>query len=162
MHDDNTPYTVLVMDKDLSIQKTYRQEFWEERQKNIEKIYSYIGLDDRRLRTCHGMQVFNGKVLESFEKDFMIPRQLSFIDLLKMSPYEFTWYNVWFQVCKLVPEYAVEPFFKVLHIREHYIFSRLENIEKSDFAYAYVGIVLNSKWNPPTPLDYAPAMGGGG
>jgi hypothetical protein len=156
MHSDSIPYTVLVMDKDLSVQKTYRKQFWIERQKSIEKIYKYVGLDDRRRRTCHGMQVFNTEVLESFEKDFMVPRQLSFINLLEIAPYEFTWYNVWFQTCKLVPEYAVEPFFKMLGIREDYIFSHLENIEKTDFAYAYVGIVMNSKWSPPTPLDYPP------
>jgi len=156
MYDENNPYTVLIMDKDLSVGKTYRNLFWNSRQSYIKKIYDYIGINDKRLRTCHEMQVFNSEVLDSLYNDFMQPRRMKYTDLLEISPYEFTWYNVWFQKCKLIPEYAVEPFFKTLHIREHFIFSRLQNIDKSDFAYAYVGIVMNSKWDPPTPINYPP------
>lgn len=154
MADENTPYTVLVMDKDLSIEKHYH-EFWNRRQSFIQKIYDQIGLDDKRLRTCHGMQVLNSKVLKSLKEDFMQKNNLTYVDLIKIAPYEFTWYNVWFQKCNLVKEYAVEPFFKTFHMRIEYNLSRLKLLKEDDLARAYVGMVLNSNWgNKKNPFKY--------
>lgn len=154
MYDDDTPYTVLVQDKDLSIEKDYHNKFWVSRLLSIKSIYNHVGLNDNRYRTCHGHQTFNSKVLNSLETDFMIPSGYSFLDLIKLEPYEFTWYNAWFQKCKVIQEIAVEPIFKTLHTRRDYFFSKFQLLELSDFAYAYVGIVLNSKWKPKTPLQY--------
>lgn len=154
MHDEKIPYTVLVMDKDLSIERHYRTVHWLGRQAAIKKIYDYMELEDRRLRSCHNAQVFNIKVLESLALDFMKPKGLRYNDLLKISPYEFTWYNVWFQKTGLVKEFAVEPFFKMLHMRQEYTFSRLKLLREEDYAQAYVGLVLNSKWTPKPPLNY--------
>lgn len=154
MHDAGIPYTVLVQDKDLSIERHYRDVHWVSRQEMIAEIYAEMGVRDRRLRTCHGAQILNSRVLDSLKNVFMESRGLSYIDLLKISPYEFTWYNVWFQKCRLIPEFAVEPFFKILHMRPEYIFSRLKGLRQEDFAHAYVGLVMNSKWRPTTPLRY--------
>lgn len=84
----------------------------------------------------------------------MKPKMLQYNDLLKISPYEFTWYNVWFQKSELIKEITVEPFFKMLHMRQEYTFSRLRLLRQEDFALAYVGLILNSKWIPKTPLNY--------
>jgi hypothetical protein len=154
MHDEDTPYTVLVMDKDLSIQRHYRTAFWIGRQASIKKIYDFMSLDDARLRTCHNSQVFNIQILESLARDFMEPKALKYNDLLKISPYEFSWYNAWFQKTQLVKEFAVEPFFKMLHMRQEYNFSRLLLLREKDYAQAFVGLILNSKWTPTTPLNY--------
>ena len=148
MHDENTPYIVLVMDKDLSIEKHY-QGFWKERQEKIKRIYDEIGLKDKRLRTCHGNTILNSRVLNSLKKDFMYNRNYTYKDLVAISPFEFTWYNAWFQRCKLVDEYAVEPFFKTFHTRIEYIFSKLKLIKLQDYSNAYVGLILNSNWDKP-------------
>lgn len=155
MHDTGIPYTVLVMDKDLSIERHYRHVHWVERQKLIAQIYAQVGLADKRLRTCHGAQVFNAGVLASLHDDFMRARGLDDVEMLRLAGYEFTWYNAWFQHCRLVPEYAVEPFFKILHMRPDYILSRLKMLREEDYAQAYVGLIMNSKWRPATPLRYA-------
>jgi hypothetical protein len=155
MHAPGIPYTVLVMDKDLSIERHYRHVHWVERQKVIAEIYAHFGLADRRLRTCHGAQVFNAGVLETLHTDFMRGKGWTYADMLQVAPYEFSWYNVWFQRCRQVPEYAVEPFFKILHMRPDYILSRLRMLREEDYAHAYVGLIMNSKWRPATPLRYA-------
>lgn len=95
MADNRTPYTVLIMDKDLSIEKHY-QNSWESRQNFIKKIYDKIGINDRRLRTCHGMQIMNYIVLKSMKSEFMLKNNYSYFNLLEISPFEFTWYNAWF------------------------------------------------------------------
>ena len=146
MFDENIPYTVLVMDKDLCIEKDYNKRHWIPRQEKIKEIYDYIGLKDDRLRTCHNNQIFNCAVLKDLEDNLITPNKLTWAKLIDISPYEFTWYNAWFQKCKIIPEYAVEPFFKMFHIQEHYIFSHLHALSKKDIAKAYVGIIMNSSW----------------
>lgn len=148
MADEETPYTILVQDKDLSIEKHY-QSFGTWRQNLIKKIYNEMGLDDRRLRTCHGNTVLNAKVLKSLKYDFMQSKDYQYKDLIKISPYEFTWYNVWFQKCNLVKEMAVEPFFKTFHMRIDYIFYQLKLISLEDIKKSYVGIIMNGNWNKP-------------
>ena len=155
LHAPGIPYTVLVMDKDLSIERHYRPVHWIERQKAIAEIYAQVGLNDRRLRACHNGQVFHAGVLESLHSQFMRGKGWSYADMLLVAPYEFNWYNAWFQHCRQVPEYAVEPFFKMLHMRPEYILSRLRMLREEDYAHAYVGLILNSKWRPSTPLRYA-------
>lgn len=148
MADADTPYTILVMDKDLAIEKHYH-DFWLWRQQFIQKIYDAVDLNDRRLRTCHGMQVMNATVLESLKKDFMNKHKYDYADLIAIAPYEFTWYNAWFQKCGLVKEMAVEPFFKTFHMRIEYTMARLRGLTVDDYAYDYVGIILNGNWDRP-------------
>ena len=136
------------MDKDLAIEKHYH-DFWLWRQQFIQKIYDAVDLNDRRLRTCHGMQVMNATVLESLKKDFMNKHKYDYADLIAIAPYEFTWYNAWFQKCGLVKEMAVEPFFKTFHMRIEYTMSRLRQLDVTDLAYSYVGIILNGNWERP-------------
>lgn len=153
MRDEKTPYSVLVMDKDLAVEKDY-QGYWDVRAELIQKIFDYVGLDDKRLRTCHNMQCFNSSVLKSLKEDFMQIRNLEYRDLIEISPFEFSWYNAWLQKSKIIEVVAVEPFFKVYHTRLEYNFSRLRLISKKDLARSYVGIVLNSNWNKKSLSGY--------
>lgn len=157
MADKNTPYTVLVMDKELSIEKKYHN-YWLLRQEYIKKIYSEVELEDSRYRTCHGMQVLNIYVLSDFSKNFMKKKGYCYRDLIEIAPFEFTWYNAWFQKCGLIKEVAVEPFFKTFHMRIEYIFSRLQCLTIEDYAYAYVGIILNSNWENRSTIYSSPSF----
>ncbi len=149
MADSITPYSVLVQDKDLSITRHYRNAAWGGwlmRQDAIKRVFSEVGLNDRRLLTCHGHTVFNASVLQSLFFDFMTPRGLSYRDLLEISPYEFTWYNTWLQFRFKELTLGVEPFFKTFHLHEDYVMSRRSLLRLQDLSEAYVGIVMNSKW----------------
>lgn len=148
MADENTPYTVLIQDKELSCEKFYRR-FTKTRSAYIKQIFKEIGLNDRRYRTCQGMQVLNSKVLRSFKEEYMTVKGYSYKDLIKISPLEFTWYNAWFQKCKIVPEMAVEPFFKTFHSRVEYIFARFRCIKFENYTKEYIGMVLNGNWKRP-------------
>lgn len=152
MRDDGTPYSVLVMDKDLDIERHY-QEFGAWRQSMIRKVFEYVGYDDDRMLTCHGMTVLNRSVLENMKEVFLGAKGIGYKDLIKDSPYEYTWYNVWLQKSRVIPVLAVEPFFKTFHARIEYIFSKIRNLRESDIAMRYVGIVLNSNWKPKGPPE---------
>jgi hypothetical protein len=154
MADKETPYSVLVMDKDLNLQPYY-QEFGTYRRSQIKKIFDYVGVEDKRQLTCHGMTVLNELVLRDLKNNLLQKQKMTYLDLVKISPYEYTWYNAWLQKSKVIDIIGVEPFFKTFHTRIEYLISRLLLITEEDLAREYVGIVLNSNWSPiKTPKVY--------
>ena len=146
MYDSDTPYSILVEDKELCTCPLYYSKYWHGREKVLKEIKEWIGLSERRTLTCHGNATFSSKILISFEKDFMIPNGLTYSDILKFHPYEFSWYNFWLQKSLVVPIIQIEPLFKVFHMKEHYLQYVKQGITERDIARAYIGIVLNSGW----------------
>lgn len=154
MANDTTPYSVLVMDKDLNTQNFYR-DFGIWRLDHIKRIFKEVGYEDERFRTCHGMTVMNAAVLQDFKKNFLEKRKIGYKNLIEMSPYEYSWYNAWLQKSDIIEVVAVEPFFKTFHMRKEYEFSRAALIKEEDLAIYYVGIIMNSNWEPiPPPRRY--------
>lgn len=159
MYDDSTPYSVLFSDKDLYTEKHYR-EFGVWRKSQIAKIFSAVENADPRQLTCHGLTVLNSAVLRDFKLKYMEKNNMSYGDLLEISPYEFSWYNAWLQKSNVIPVVGVEPFFKTFHMRIDYIASRFKLIRVEDIATQYVGIVLNSNWKHKPPAGYVdPGVG---
>jgi len=74
MHDDSTPYTVLVQDSELKVEPRYYRDHWVGREAGIRRIMAEVGLDDPIMRTCHGHQVFSSEALSSFRDEFLSPR----------------------------------------------------------------------------------------
>lgn len=145
MKDNRTPYSVLVMDKDLMTENFYH-EFGKWRHDLIKKIFEYIKLDDKRYLTCHGMTILNCKVLENLKEILLKKNGILYADLINISPYEFTWYNAWLQKTRIIPIVNIEPFFKTFHMKIEYIFSKIKMISEKSISEQYVGIVLNSNW----------------
>lgn len=147
MYDSKTPYTILVEDNELKVEPEYYRTHWQGREKSIRKIQETISLTDKRMLTCHGFAILSAKVLESLYKNFMVPRQLTYRDLLKISPYEFSWYNMWLQKDKTIPLYQKEPIFKYFHHKNHHLDYLRKGITLTDIARGYVGIVINSNYS---------------
>lgn len=145
MYNDNIPYTVLIMDKDLNCEKAY-QKFWNQRFAYHKKIYDFFGMDMKVYKTCHGMQVLNRKVLLEL-REFIKGKGMDYGDILEIAPFEFTWYNTALQYFEPFKIIEVEPFFKVFHTRNQYLEARKSNNALADWSRAYVGIVMNSNWN---------------
>lgn len=146
------PYSVLIMDKDLNIEPFYRG-FGEWREKMIRKIFKFLNYDDSRFLTCHGMQIINTQVMKDF-KSYLEKKKLTYKQLLKYSPYEFTWYNVWLQKSKVIPVIAIEPIFKTFHSKYEYLISRFKLIREADISRKYLGIVMNSNWSKNMIYSY--------
>lgn len=161
MFDDATPYTVLVGDNDLKVDPDYFSRYWTTREASLRVIQAEIGFDDPRLLTCHGHQIMSAEVLRSLRDEFMQPRGWTYRDMLAVSPYEFSWYNMWLQYRKCIPIYAREPFIKVLHSAEEHVQYALAGITFEDVARGYLGIVVNSNfartWGDDVKADEDPA-----
>jgi len=145
MFNEDTPYTVLIQDKDLAIEPEY-QGMWDSRLERLEYIKKRLGVKDRLLKTCHGFGILSSKVLRSFEENYLKANNLSYSDILKESAFEISWYNFWLQKTKIIEIIPIEPLFKTFHYRGQYQNYRQRLITEKDIARSYIGICLNSNW----------------
>jgi Family of unknown function (DUF6492) len=165
MYDEKTPYTILVEDNELAVDPEYYKEHWVERKKLIMKIQKEVGLDDRRMLTCHGLAVLSSLVLESLYNNYLLPSKQTYIDILKISPYEFSWYNMWLQKDKTIKIEIREPYFKVFHNKNQHLDYIRKGITKEDISRGYLGVVVNSNYSRGSGVisyddvsDYLPSM----
>lgn len=143
---DGTPFTVLVEDRELMSNEEYRGLHWLSREKKLQRIRQFLDVAEGiNLLTCHGFQILQSEVLQQFEQEILTPKELEFLDLLKISPYEFTWYNYFLQTTdrKILVR---EPYFRVIHTGRQFASERLLGNKISDWSNGYLGIVLNSNF----------------
>lgn len=154
MYDDDIPYTVLIEDKDLKADPYYYHSFWKDREKALQKIQQELEYKPRKLLTCHGFQNFSSVVLNDFKNNFMEIKGFSYVDIMKISPYEFTWYNIWLQKSKVIEIYPCEPIFKTFHMKHQLSNSWASGVTIDDIARSYVGIVINSNYLDGKMIQY--------
>ena len=161
LFDDDTPYTVLVEDNDLKVDRAYYEQYWASREASLRTIQREVGLNDRRILTCHGHQIMSATVVQSLRDDFLKPRGWDYQDMLAVSPYEYSWYNFWLQATHPIPIHIREPLIKVLHSADQHLEYALSNITPADVARGYLGIVVNSNfartWGDDVHHDEDPA-----
>lgn len=146
MYDEDTPYTVLVEDNELKVEPRYYRDHWQGREKHLRHIQRLVGLNDRRLLTCHGHQVMSATVLASLKQDFMDPRDWDYRDLLAEAPYEFSWYNFWLQKSRVISIHQREPLMKTFHHEGQELEYALRGLTEMDIARGFVGVVVNSNY----------------
>lgn len=153
MFNDNIPYSILFEDNELKVEPEYYKSYWVPREEKIRQIQKELELVDRRMLTCHGMTVLSSKVLASFKKDFLEPRNISYIDILQISPYEFSWYNMWLQKTETIPLKIREPLFKVFHHENHLKDYKRRGTTIDDISRGFIGIIINSNWQSNMDID---------
>ena len=147
MHDEETPYTVLVEDNDLKTEPRYYHDHWVGREASIRTIMREVGLDDPVMRTSHGHQVFSAEVLRSWRDHFLAPRGWGYADALAVSPYEFSWYAMWLQKALPIPIHQREPLVKVYHDEDQHVAAILSGVTDVDLSRGYLGVVVNSNFS---------------
>lgn len=144
---DGYPYTVLVEDNELKVEPRYYREHWLSRAAAVRRIADTLATDDPVLRTCHGHQVFSATVLRSFVDDFLAPRGWTYLDALRIAPYEFSWYNLWLQKSQVIPIHQREPLVKVFHHEAQHLEYILRGVNADDIARGYLALVVNSNYS---------------
>ena len=154
MFDDNTPYTVMHEQKELfswSVTKIKelgfdpKEGFINDRQ----KIMNLFGRNSRHYDFGPSPIIWSSKVWKSLEEEYMIPNDLSFPDLIKYSPSEFSWYGEALLAFKAIDIYPIEPLFKVFHYPQQYIEYKQQNITEEMITQNYMGIIMQSNFNAP-------------
>lgn len=147
MYDEDTPYTVLTEDHELETNPEYYSTYWVERQRKLDIIRDEFKIKNIHLMTCHGMQTFSSKVLEEMWSGYMQPKGLDYIDLLNISPYEFTWYNYYLQKEKNIEIIPCEPHFKTYHMAYQGTLDAISGVDVKSLCRGYCGIVINSNFS---------------
>jgi hypothetical protein len=147
MYDENTPYTILSEDHELIVDPQYYKDYWCERERLIKRIQKKIGLTDRRMLTSHGFAILSCKVLESFYKKYLLPNKLRYTDILKIAPYEFSWYNMWLQKDKTIPIEFKDPLIKLFYQKSQHLEYLNRGITVKDISRGYIGYVINSNYS---------------
>ena len=147
MYDEDTPYTILVEDNELAVEPEYYKKYWAVREGLIRAIQKEIGLVDKRMLTCHGFAILSCKVLKSLHDKYLIPNNLTYKYLLSISPYEYSWYNMWLQKDKTIDIHFKEHIFKYFHHKNHHLEYLQKGITLDDIARGYLGVVINSNYS---------------
>lgn len=151
---DGNPYSILVEDNELKVDPYYYNMCgWSVRENRIRGICSEINFEPETLLTAHGFCIFNVEVLKNFYENFMNVKKYTYVDLMRISTYEFSWYNMWLQKCKIIPIHIKEPLFKYFHYQGQLEEYKRRGIEIDDIARGYVGIVVNSNFQPNRGID---------
>ena len=146
MANEHWPYTVLVEDLDLQADSQYYKEHWISRDNALIKIINFLKFTPgRNYKTCHNFNIFNYNVLRSLKSDIIEPNKYTYIDLLQIAPYEFSWYNFYLQ-SKNFPIFSTEPYFKMIHNNPQLLQSQIIGMKREDYARSYIGIVVNSNF----------------
>lgn len=142
---DGYPYTVLYDDNRLVIDGEYYSIFWESRTSALEKIKSKYMIEDR-MSTCHGFQIMNREALSHLKTYFMEVNGYQYLDLCKISPYEFSWYTYYVQKENVIPLHVIGELFLTFHLQDDYAWSCIRGISEDAIRRGYLGYVLNSNY----------------
>lgn len=153
---NNKFISVLHLDKELYADKNYYNLYGISRSKSISNIAKKLEFNSNQIMTCHGHTIINTKIVEDLLMNYLKPRNLTFYDLIKEEPFEFTWYNIWLQKYFSDTYIATDPIIKTFHLEKEYLSSIIANKSTKDLSISYIGYCMNSNWstnnkfNPPT------------
>jgi len=145
--ENDAPYSFLIEDNELKVDPEYNESHGIERDKSLKNIKKYLELNKQILLTNHGHCTLSSLVLRNFKNQVLIKNKISYKDLLKISPYEFSWYNFYLQKTKLIEIIAREPIIKVFHNYKMYNDYLSKNITIEDIKRGYKAYLINSNFS---------------
>jgi hypothetical protein len=143
MADAETPFTFVTEDHELQVDPIYYSRYGHARERSLIKLREYLELPSTPFSTCHNMAVFSLVVLASL-REHMKNNNMSYKDLMQISPFEFSWYNFWLEKSEVIPRVTREPIFEMIHMSHQHLSYALKEIGLEDLARGYVGVVVNS------------------
>jgi hypothetical protein len=147
MHDSITPYFFVTEDAELRADNDYYEKYGRQREFHLQSILKAIDFHPPYLLTSHQFSVFSCAVMRSFKCDFMDVNQFQYNDLMKISPYEFSWYNFWQQKCKIIDMHIREPIIKIFHTKIQHLLHIRRGAGSFNLARSYVAVVVNSNFS---------------
>lgn len=151
LFNDDIPYTICHEQKELFewSQKTLPFNPQESFKQDRKKVMSLFGREGRYYDFGPSPVIWNSKVWEGLEENYIKPNNLTFSKLIEYSASEFSWYGEYLLHSKLFPIYPAQPLFKVFHYKEQYIESKTKGYTLDNLAQNYLGVILQSNWGAP-------------
>jgi hypothetical protein len=145
--ENDSPYSFLIEDNELKVDPKFYLEHGIGRDRSLKKIKKYLELNKHVLLTNHGHCTFSSLVLRSFKNQVLIKNKISYKDLMKISGYEFSWYNFYLQKTKLIEILVREPIIKLFHDFRSYNEYLSRNIKLEDIKRGYKAYIINSNFS---------------
>jgi hypothetical protein len=150
------PYIVLIEDNEIRMDSEYYDRYWKGRSSSLKSILRFLQMDENEVwLNCHNFQIFSSSVLRDFESNVLRKHEKDFLDLMKISAYEFSWYNYYRQSLG-IPMKIREPYFKVFHTEYQLSLARLSDLNTEAISRGYFGVCLQSNFlgnEGPISLD---------
>jgi hypothetical protein len=150
MYNESTPYTVCHEQKDLwnwsvryinKLGFNPKDSFVQDRN----SIMAMFGRTGRVLDFGPGPVIWSKKVWMVLDQ-VMEENNLTWNDLMRMVPSEFTWYGEALLFSKVIDLFPIEPPFKFFHYHQQYLESKNMGITEYHLSQNYIGITLQSNW----------------
>jgi hypothetical protein len=154
MFDDENPFTVIHEQKELfswSVNKSHilgfdpKDSYIRDRQ----KVMDVFGRKGKYYDFGPVPTIWSNKVWKDLDEKYLQPNNLTFDNLIEFSPSEFSWYGESLLHFKSIPIYPCEPIFKVFHYPQQLQEFYSNNIQEKHISQNYLGIIMQSNYNPP-------------
>jgi hypothetical protein len=152
MYDENTPYTVMHEQKDLfEFTSKYKNKIGHDPK---------IGFEETRAPIMKSLQrtgryfdfgpspvIWSCRVWKLLEETQLKPQGLTFFDLIKSNPSEFSWYGEFLLKTLPIVIIPIEPMFKVFHFKPQYDYYKQLGYTEEMFSENYLGLVIQSNFS---------------
>lgn len=150
LYNDTTPYTIMHEQKDLfdwSSRYSHLLGFnpKEGFVKDRSLIMNTFGRKGRYYDFGPSPTIWSSKVWKGLD-DLLIQQNLTFVDLIKSVPSEFSWYGEFLLTNKIIDILPIEPLFKVFHYGQQHSYYKNLGYTEEHFSQNYLGIVLQSNF----------------
>lgn len=146
--DDGTPYTIIDEGRDLttSCLSNRKTKILENFHKESKSVQRYLGRDGKHYNFGPNCPVWDRRVWQSLDERFLRPQNLSFLDIIALSPNEQRWYGEALLKYKAIDLHPSQPFFKMYH----YAWQKRRDIRSGiglqQLASIYSGVSYQSTW----------------
>lgn len=156
---ENTPYTIIDEGRDLLMAVLSKKKIkvladFRRESTDVQRALDRPGKVYNFGPNC---PVWDARVWESLDTEYMKPRGLSLLDLIVGHPYEMRWYGEALLKYRAIDLLPSQPFFKMYHYAWQQKKDRRDGIGASELAQLYCGVVYQSAWE--REMDW-PSEGG--
>ena len=126
--------------------------------REAEEVQRHMEREGKAYNFGANCPVWDRRVWESLNTEFLEPNRLSILDLIQLSPNEMRWYGealLRYRAIDLLPS---QPFFKMYHYAWQQRFDESVGIRGDQLRQLYCGVVYQSAWE--REMDW-PSEGGG-
>ena len=154
MYNRSEPYSVLYEDAELVCDPAYYRNFSLRKKEWIKRICDVLDFHESKIMGCHGFQIISSKVMREFVCSVMMAKNMTYVDLMKIAPVEFSWYCIFLQKSLAIAIHPCGEIFKTIHTSYDHAISLIKNMTLEDYARGYVGIIINSNISKKSVCKY--------
>ncbi len=147
--DNGMPYTVIDEGHeilDLAI-TTGRSHVVRDFMQEAEKFKQLFGRAGRCYSFGPNPPIWHKAVWESLDREFLTPRNMSFLDAILLEPIDLNWYGEALLRYQAIPLIPCQPLFKVYHYAWQLDKDRRAGVKTEDLASLYCGVIHQSAWD---------------